>query len=65
RMDAHFYGGPGNVVIDSCEECCVIWLDRGEARRIARSAGGGVAHESSFSEDYSAPPDVNWTGFQS
>ena len=35
RMDTHFYGGPGNVVIDSCENCSLIWLDGGEVTRIA------------------------------
>jgi Zn-finger nucleic acid-binding protein len=34
-MLGHFYGGPGNVVIDSCERCQVNWLDPGELRRIA------------------------------
>jgi Zn-finger nucleic acid-binding protein len=34
-MLAHFYGGPGNVVIDSCERCQVNWLDPDELRRIA------------------------------
>jgi len=34
-MDAHPYGGPGNVILDSCEPCEVHWLDRGELRRIA------------------------------
>ncbi len=34
-MDTHPYGGPGNVVIDTCEACEVHWLDRGELRRIA------------------------------
>jgi Zn-finger nucleic acid-binding protein len=33
-MDHHPYGGPGNVNIDSCEGCSVVWLDRGELRRI-------------------------------
>ncbi|MGA9670645.1 MAG: zf-TFIIB domain-containing protein [Terracidiphilus sp.] len=37
RMDAHFYAGPGNVVIDSCENCSLIWLDRGELMRIVRA----------------------------
>jgi len=37
RMDTHFYGGPGNVVIDSCENCCLTWLDGGELTRIARA----------------------------
>ncbi len=36
-MDAHLYGGPGNVVIDSCEDCSLIWLDRGELMRIAHA----------------------------
>ena len=33
-MDNHPYGGGGNVYIDSCEPCSVIWLDGGELRRI-------------------------------
>jgi Zn-finger nucleic acid-binding protein len=37
-MDAHFYGGPGNVVIDSCEDCSLIWLDHGAITRIAHAA---------------------------
>jgi Zn-finger nucleic acid-binding protein len=34
----HFYGGPGNLVIDTCESCDVNWLDPGELRRIARAS---------------------------
>ena len=34
-MIGHLYGGPGNVVIDSCERCQANWLDAGELRRIA------------------------------
>ena len=34
-MVSHFYAGPGNAVIDSCERCEVNWLDPGELRRIA------------------------------
>jgi Zn-finger nucleic acid-binding protein len=37
RMDAHFYAGPGNVVIDSCEDCCLVWLDRGALPRIVHA----------------------------
>ena len=36
-MDAHFYAGPGNVVMDSCEICDLNWLDHGELSRIARA----------------------------
>jgi Zn-finger nucleic acid-binding protein len=37
RMDTHFYGGPGNVVIDDCAACELNWLDQGELARIARA----------------------------
>ena len=41
-MLSHFYSGPGNLVIDTCERCCVNWLDPGELRRIARAPQGRV-----------------------
>jgi Zn-finger nucleic acid-binding protein len=34
EMDQHLYGGGGNVDVDSCEPCGVLWLDRGELSRI-------------------------------
>jgi hypothetical protein len=34
-MASHLYGGPGNLVMDSCESCELNWLDPGELRRIA------------------------------
>lgn len=37
RMDAHRYAGPGNVVIDSCDNCSLVWFDRGEVARIAHA----------------------------
>jgi Zn-finger nucleic acid-binding protein len=33
----HVYGGPGNLVIDTCESCRLNWLDPGELRRLARA----------------------------
>jgi Zn-finger nucleic acid-binding protein len=42
QMLSHIYGGPGNLVIDTCERCCVNWLDAGELRRIARAPQGRV-----------------------
>jgi Zn-finger nucleic acid-binding protein len=33
-MINHLSGGPGNVVLDSCERCRMNWLDAGELRRI-------------------------------
>jgi Zn-finger nucleic acid-binding protein len=39
RMDVHPYYGPGNVVIDSCTACDLIWLDHGELRQITDAPG--------------------------
>lgn len=36
-MEAHFYAGPGHVVMDSCENCQVNWMDAGEIERIAHA----------------------------
>jgi Zn-finger nucleic acid-binding protein len=33
-MDRHLYGGGGNMDVDSCEPCDMLWLDRGELSRI-------------------------------
>ena len=32
-MELHPYYGPGRAVIDSCYDCSLIWLDRGELVR--------------------------------
>jgi Zn-finger nucleic acid-binding protein len=41
RMDTHFYAGPGNVIVDSCGDCTLLWLDRGELTRIAHAPDEG------------------------
>jgi Zn-finger nucleic acid-binding protein len=38
HMDNHFYGGPGNVVIDTCERCSANWLDKAELQRIVSAS---------------------------
>lgn len=38
-MDAHPYYGPGNVVIDTCMNCQLVWFDHGELARIVRAPG--------------------------
>ena len=38
-MDVHPYLGPGNVVIDSCVRCDLIWLDRRELNQITDAPG--------------------------
>jgi Zn-finger nucleic acid-binding protein len=35
----HPYYGPGNVVIDTCSRCDLIWLDFGELKQIADAPG--------------------------
>jgi Zn-finger nucleic acid-binding protein len=54
-MEAHLYGGPGNVVIDSCDNCSLNWLDHGELMRIVhapdeRSSGTFVASASAYTD---------------
>jgi Zn-finger nucleic acid-binding protein len=39
RMEVHPYYGPGNIVIDSCSRCTLVWLDHGELACGERSAG--------------------------
>ena len=39
RMDVHPYFGPGNVIIDSCAACDLIWLDFGELKQITEAPG--------------------------
>jgi hypothetical protein len=38
-METHPYFGPGNVVIDSCAGCELIWLDFGELKQIVAAPG--------------------------
>jgi Zn-finger nucleic acid-binding protein len=39
RMEVHPYYGPGNVVIDTCRKCDLVWLDFGELRQIDEAPG--------------------------
>lgn len=53
-MAAHFYAGPGNVVIDSCEICELNWLDRGQLTHIVRAPDGRApdpVFETAFGDD--------------
>ena len=38
-MDVHPYYGPGNIVIDTCSRCNLVWLDLGELKRITQAPG--------------------------
>lgn len=39
KMDVHPYYGPGNVVIDTCTPCSLVWLDFGELQQITDAPG--------------------------
>lgn len=43
-MDTHPYGGPGNIIIDTCEPCAQNWLDYGELDRVVRAPDPAVPH---------------------
>jgi Zn-finger nucleic acid-binding protein len=38
-METHPYYGPGNVIIDSCAACDLVWLDFGELTQIVDAPG--------------------------
>ncbi len=50
-METHPYYGPGNVVIDNCAQCELIWLDYGELAAIRDAPGRdrGRADEANYS----------------
>ena len=58
-MDAHFYAGPGGVIVDSCEECCLIWLDRGGLMRIVHASDGTIAYSDPLPGDPDGPMPEN------
>lgn len=39
RMVTFPYGGPGNIVVDNCPNCLVLWLDHYELGRIIDTPG--------------------------
>ena len=39
QMSTHLYGGPGNLVVDNCIHCSLLWLDHNEFSRIIRAPG--------------------------
>ena len=54
-MDSHPYGGGGNVVIDTCVRCQLIWFDAGELHILARHRSQIVATRQS--NDLARPSD--------
>lgn len=46
-METFSYYGPGNVVLDTCNLCCLTWLNEGELGMIVRAPGQRNYHGSS------------------
>lgn len=40
-LNTHPYYGPGSIVIDSCGNCGVVWLDGGELETVINAPGKG------------------------
>ena len=58
-LSVHPYYGPGNVVIDTCERCHLIWLDYGELRQISDAPGRDRGRGSRLSpHSHEPPPDL-------
>ena len=43
-METHPYAGPGNIVIDTCSSCTLIWLDHGEISQVVNAPGNDRGH---------------------
>lgn len=59
ELATHPYYGPGNVVIDSCDTCDVIWLDFGELKQIVDAPGrdrGGQERSAAARDDWTPDP---------
>jgi len=59
ELATHPYFGPGNVIIDSCDTCNVIWLDFGELRQIVDAPGrdrGGRERAAAAKDAWSPDP---------
>jgi Zn-finger nucleic acid-binding protein len=39
QMETFQYNGPGNIVIDTCHSCDLIWLDYGELQKVVNAPG--------------------------
>ena len=54
RFETYAHSGPGNVVIDNCTKCDMIWLDFGEMRRIVDAPGKdrGTRQTAPVDDDY-------------
>lgn len=63
KMEVHPYYGPGNVVIDSCSRCDLIWLDHGELKQITEAGGRDRGRRMGGEDEWSPSPTAARLGF--
>ena len=61
RMITHPYYGPGNVVLDNCASCDLIWLDFGELKQIVAAPGRDRGTREQVLRETADTPAVNLT----
>jgi hypothetical protein len=64
-MDVHPYFGPGNVIIDTCGKCDLVWLDFGELKQIEEAPGqdrGRIPRSIVAADVPAASSDPVWEG---
>jgi Zn-finger nucleic acid-binding protein len=57
RMETHPYFGGGAAVVDTCEQCQLIWLDAGELAIIERHVPHDIPHLPSPERGYGTGDD--------
>ena len=78
KMEVHPYYGAGRAIIDSCADCKLVWIDKGELTNLERSPGRRspammevenlvAGQQMTVSGEYSAPkkPEAEFTTFLS
>ena len=60
-MITHPYYGPGNVVLDNCRTCDLIWLDFGELKQIVAAPGRDRGTRQIVPRETADTPAVNLT----
>jgi Zn-finger nucleic acid-binding protein len=60
-MITHPYYGPGNVVLDNCAACDLIWLDFGELKQIVAAPGRDRGSREQVLREKADTPAVNLT----
>ena len=51
KMETFQYLGPGNIVIDTCHDCDLIWLDFGELKKVVNAPGSDRGMPSRIPEE--------------